>query len=367
VYSSHTGIMLGLIDLYLEKRDQFLARNRGDGGKSGEYYWKAREVYRNAKKLLEEQHKNNGADWPLLQLGQLHLKFQEFNEAEGYFLKALEKQGESGEVRNHLGVVSIRKEDYKKAAQHFEDALKKDPDELTVWSNLAEAYLKSKLFEKAELEYRRILDVAPDHVESLIGLGEVYTAMAENGDEDLFDDAIKYFNLGSQKGRTLDGSKQLKPKELAAVLYSRGYARVRLYEAGAKKLRADEALLADALKDFDDCYRSNSDFHKAARAGEKLRKKLERFAPERFADKVGPYLLILPSLLVFGASQYAYFVLNLASLSAGYYSLLTFGSLMFTVVGLYLPRILKLKFAGIELEKSVVDQISSSGTLGIAK
>jgi|GEM_PF-6522546 len=52
---------------------------------------------------------------------------------------------------------------------------------------------------------------------------------------------------------------------------------------------------------------------------------------------------------------------------AGYYALLTFGSLLFMVVGLYLPQILKLRVAGIELEKSSVDQAATGGTLGISK
>jgi hypothetical protein len=51
----------------------------------------------------------------------------------------------------------------------------------------------------------------------------------------------------------------------------------------------------------------------------------------------------------------------------GTYALLTFGSLIFMVAGLYLPQILKLKVAGIELEKSSVNQITISGTLGISK
>jgi len=54
-------------------------------------------------------------------------------------------------------------------------------------------------------------------------------------------------------------------------------------------------------------------------------------------------------------------------ISVEYYILLTFGYLLFMVVGLYLPQILKLKVGSIELEKSTVDQIRTSGTLGISK
>lgn len=64
---------------------------------------------------------------------------------------------------------------------------------------------------------------------------------------------------------------------------------------------------------------------------------------------------------------------NAPELPVGYYALLTFGSLLFMVVGLYLPQILKLKVAGIELEKSSLDQAAvgdqafAGGSLGISK
>jgi hypothetical protein len=54
-------------------------------------------------------------------------------------------------------------------------------------------------------------------------------------------------------------------------------------------------------------------------------------------------------------------------IDTGYYVLLTFGSLMFILAGLTLAQLLKLKVAGIELEKSAVDQITTSGGLGISK
>jgi len=51
----------------------------------------------------------------------------------------------------------------------------------------------------------------------------------------------------------------------------------------------------------------------------------------------------------------------------GYLTLIAFGSLIFMVAGLYLQQISKLKFGSIEIEKSSVSQISSSGTLGIKR
>jgi hypothetical protein len=54
-------------------------------------------------------------------------------------------------------------------------------------------------------------------------------------------------------------------------------------------------------------------------------------------------------------------------IEVGHYAILTFCSLLFMVVGLYLPQILKLKVAGIELEKSSVDQAQARATLGLRK
>jgi hypothetical protein len=48
------------------------------------------------------------------------------------------------------------------------------------------------------------------------------------------------------------------------------------------------------------------------------------------------------------------------------YLTLTLSSQVFMVVGLYLPQMLKLNVAGIELEKSAVRPIATSEALGIA-
>jgi tetratricopeptide (TPR) repeat protein len=55
------------------------------------------------------------------------------------------------------------------------------------------------------------------------------------------------------------------------------------------------------------------------------------------------------------------------SLEAGYYALLSFGALMFVVAGLYLQQLSKLKFGGIELEKTSETTTKVTGPLGITK
>src|SRR5262245_34252256 len=205
-------------------------------------YSKSRDAYRRAEQLLKNRLKQGADAATLLQMGQLKLSMEDYSDSEDYLLKAIEKDKESADAYASLGVVYSRKERYKKAIDCFEDSLKRDPDNLTIRSNLAEAYLKAKKIDRAEAEYRKLLNVTPDHVESLIGLGEVYTAMAEDGDGDMYDRAIDYFTKGKKLGESGEGSKKLKKKEVAALIYSRGYARVKLYEAA--KIKRDHKQLA---------------------------------------------------------------------------------------------------------------------------
>jgi hypothetical protein len=145
-----------------------------------------------------------------------------------------------------------------------------------------------------------------------------------------------------------------------------GYAKVKLYEAS--KRPNDEKLLHDALNDFRESYKNDSNNHRAKRAIDKLEKRLEHFSRRSALERIGPWLLTLLSLVVFLLSQSNYFFsIPGKQIEIGYYVLLTFGSLMFILAGLSLAQLLKLKVAGIELEKSAVDQITTSGGLGISK
>lgn len=410
-------------------------------------YWKARQAYIKAERLLRDQLKKDEDARTLLQLGRLNLAMGQYSDAENYLLKSIEKDKESAEAYASLGVVYTRMERFKKAIACYEDSLRRDPDNLTVRSNLAEAYLKAKVLDRAESEYKKILAITAGHVESLIGLGEVYTAMAEDGDGDMYEQAIEYFARGKKKAESGEGSKNLKKKDLAALLYSRGYASVKLYEA--PKTRRDEKQLREAERDFRECVQNDPEHHKAKRALEKIQKRLERFSAQSLTERIAPLVVAFLSLYIFVATQIGFFYGHTRSakppsinevvpraasvevapvkadvakgkeatrapgpdavhsaakkgasksaevpvkteggdaskdkavkstfkpeaappeaMGAGYYALLSFGSLIFMVAGFYLPQILKLKVAGIELEKSSVDQITTTGSLGIRK
>jgi hypothetical protein len=149
------------------------------------------------------------------------------------------------------------------------------------------------------------------------------------------------------------------------VLYSRGYAKVKLYEAS--KRPNDEKPLHDALDDLRESYKNDSNNHRANRAIDKLEKRLYHFSRRSALERIGPWLLTILSLVVFVLSQSNFFFsIPGKQIDVGYV-LLTFGSLMFILAGLSLAQLLKLKVAGIELEKSAVDQITTSGGLGISR
>jgi hypothetical protein len=164
------------------------------------------------------------------------------------------------------------------------------------------------------------------------------------------------------------GSKRLKTRELAAVHYSQGYARIKLYEAS--RPFGDESLLSQALQDFHRCTALDPDHSKAALAKDKLDKRLSTFSRQWFRERVAPCLVLGPSLFVLFITQLT-FIFGVPQpqkpIDVASYIGLTFGSLIFLVVGLFLPEIQKLKGAGIELEKSAVTQISTPGSLGISK
>jgi tetratricopeptide (TPR) repeat protein len=385
--ADHAGILIGLVNLHLakmedneegskkEKITQLLwpfvnpwreAQALESDVQNSANYWKARDAYKKAESILQWRRKEAKDVSILLQLGELYLKVEDFTAADPVLVEAMGKDADSPQPYADLGVIYSRKGDYTRAVQFFEQSLQKDIDDLTVRSNLAEACLKANLPERSEAEYKKILGVTAFHVESHIGLGEVYTAMGDAGDGDRYDEAIGCFDRGIMNGKSAHGSKRLRKKDLSAALYSHGYAKVKLYEAS--KRPNDEKPLYSALEDFKESYRNDSNSYRAKRAIDKLEKRLYHFYRRSALERIGPWLLTILSLVVFSLSQANFFLGKPGiQMEIGYYVLLTFGSLMFILAGLSLTQLLKLKVAGIELEKSAVEQITTSGGLEISK
>jgi len=265
-------------------------------------------------------------------------------------------------------------------------------------------------------EYRKILSIAPCHVESHIGLGEIYIEMPQESDFDLYSQAIRHFTKAISISNNAEGSKQLSKKELAEIQYSSGYARVQFYESSTAI--KDEKLLSEALKDFQNCVKNDPEHYKGRRATEKLQKQTNILRIQNSFQWIGTLFILIPSLSILGFTQYFFwkpFFLQesnsanhqqladslkatsnvdktttnknkpketiklpekvtqpTSKINTTEYFLLTFGSLTFSLISLYLPQLLKLKIGGtgIEIEKSSIDQIKTSQiptSLGIKK
>jgi tetratricopeptide (TPR) repeat protein len=379
-------------------------------------------LYYNALNLLKTSLEKQETSNTLYQLGKLYLNMEEVDEAEVYFKKVLDKNSESLELEletnQALGFLYSKKEDFSQAIQYYQRALKIDPDLLNTRSNLGEAYLKSTQLTKAEIEYKKVLKITDYHVESHIGLGEVYLAMGDEGESDLYSQAIKHFDKAIKISNEREGSKVLNKKELSGIQYLKGYTKIKIYEnsVGIK----DEKLLSDALIFFEECVTNNPENHKGSRAIEKLKKQKEIARSQNFPSRFAMYIILIPSGLIFLLTNIVFWLSFLPSFYINHqnnkvsvpkaspqatqtpiptaspkskdstqtqtkvaenktsesnkintteYFLLSFSSLTFALISLYLPQLLKLKISGtgIELEKGSVDQAKIPTSLDIKR
>ena len=384
------GILIWLANLYRERESETSVDERGrdggrwgsgglrgvrrrqvtpahDGSESVSAYWRSREHYQLAVRLLEEQLELHRDAETLRMRGELALAVEDLEKAESCFVEGLKldpSAAERASLLKGMGVVRMRRPDYAAAVRYFRDAVNRDADSLETRANLAEALLKDKQTADAEREYRRVLEIGPEHIQSLIGLGQVYSAMGDSEDDgELFDLAVRYFSDALTLSGNRRGSKQLTSMDQADVLYARGYARVASWERSAI---VGEGSPSSAKKDFKACLALNPTHYRARRALAKIDEREGRFSAQWLGEKVGPAAIALLAFAVFVVTQVSFVGGVGRDLGVGYYVLLTFGALLFMVAGLYLPRILKLKVGALELEKSVVEQVATTGGLGIS-
>lgn len=375
MYEKSVMARLGLLNLYIERASSPACR--------AEAYCNARKVYEEAKAILSERLSGAEDLDSMIMFGELGIAWNDYDgsgrwregegkKAEEWLTKALDKDKADGKNAGYtrtakpaasLGVIHARRRDYKKAIAFFEQALMLENDDLALRSNLAEAYLRDKQFDEAEREYGFVVAMAPGHVESLIGLGELYLARGEAGDPDMYEQATESFAAALRHGEGQRGSKRLKAKEQAKVHYLRAYAMVKSFE-GSKLLR-DQDLLWRARDEFKACSRHDPEHFHARRAVAKIEKSLGTRTPQRLLERYVPLLAFFAAAVPFGFAQWKFFWQADKEFGAAAYTTLTFGLLALMVVSAYLPQVLKLKFGGLEMEKSNVNQVATLGTLGI--
>jgi tetratricopeptide (TPR) repeat protein len=351
--------------LYTDMRDNGLIEKY-------ESYWHAREASTLAQEIVRE-HATHASGSPvvideLISVAEALIALGDLPAAERLLQYAAAYDRDNVTLELATGVLRAAQDNYEAAAGHFRRAMSLRPTNLKAQSNLGEALFKLGKRSEAETTYRKILSVSDLHVETLVGLAEVYTAMGEAGEEpeDSYSKAIDYFSRAIQISDSRQGSKVLTKKEMSAALYSRGYANVKLFEAGNPI--GNTSRLTNALKDFRDSRNLDNERDKAKLAAGRVEQRLKRAAADRISHIVGPVLVGSLALVVFILAQLSFFIGKpLSNFPPAYHAALTFGSLIFVIASLYLPSLLRLKLAGIELEKKPVEQIGTSTPLGISR
>ncbi|NOH01224.1 MAG: tetratricopeptide repeat protein [Chloroflexi bacterium] len=474
----HIGLLLALLEFYMEirklleyggakqnSRNKWLAQviailETGDDStlvrKSIDVNWQGMQVFQTLIRILDkrletvETQKLNTKIKAQYHLNRAkaYLAIERHADAKKDAEKAVACDDRYAEAYSTLGVVCMRLEDYKSAMQNFRLAIENDTDNLAYLSNLAEAYLKAEMLDEARKQYETVLKISPFHLDSIIGLAETFAALGDvpkegkrfEDAEEMYTQAIECYTRALSLADSDDASKVLKPQEVAAIRYARGYARVMLFESQTHR---DERILRDARRDFESIPPTDKNYQKAKRSAKKITEKLRPFSPSNLEQRAGGWVIMI-AFIAFLVGQFMFFLgqpvrvppgyrlteagvdalqaagvpdelllgiealvaerfdsqkdlldtvsalfgdamtldthrtvvaniepvpasMDYQQVDVGFYALFTFGPLIFFVAGAYLQQISRLKFAGIEIEKSSVDQISTSGSLGVSK
>ncbi len=304
---------MNLLELYLEEKEAYYDnRSEENGSKKNESHWKALREYRILKAYFDARLADHKSRQMLWQRGKIELQMKQYDAAEADFQAVLKEDPSMISALIDIGVSKMQQDQFSEAAGYFEQAMSIDPDNLTTRKNLAEACLKGRDKQQAEKIYREMLDLAPFHADALVGLGEVYTAMGEDankrdarGDaEEMFSRANDYFGqaLALESDKAADASRKLSPADVSAIHYSRGFARVKLFEAQGRK---ENRLMQNALSDFKRVLPGTDNFFKAGRAAHKLEARMN--PPQEVATTWGPRIIALFAMLVFLGAQWGYF------------------------------------------------------------
>ena len=335
-----------------------------------------------AIEILKSQLDEGSNFQTLLSLVDLCIETSDWTEARECLARSDSSYGryrlKRAETAARLGLVCLGSEEHDDAVKNFRQALLVKPGDLRFRSNLGTALLKLKQFEAAQDEFARVLNLAPGNIEALLGAAQASIELADDGDPDQYQIAQHYLNDALKYGRNQDvGSKRLENKDIAKIYYMRGYARTKSYEADTT--RTLPAALLGARCDFLRCKKLDPHNRKAPTAIEKINKRLGRGVKDSWADVTGPAIVLIFAAAVFVFAQLDFFFQGSAIHTflrlpwpgvikdATFYSVLSFGSLLFMIAGLYLRKVLKLKVFGIELEKAAIDQVSAPSTLGISR
>jgi tetratricopeptide (TPR) repeat protein len=125
----------------------------------------------------------------LLLMAELQMKLNNFNCAEEYLLKVLEKDIENALAHTNLGLIYARRGQLKKSVEAHQKALFLDPRSLYAHNNLGATYYRLKQYEESLAEFNYVLKINPrffpamhNIIRTLKGAGMIELAKARKED-----------------------------------------------------------------------------------------------------------------------------------------------------------------------------------------
>lgn len=339
----YPGFLVDAAELYLSAIENVKALSTEE---ASVLYWRAHDYIQTAKKKLSEKVESDKYE-ARLELGYLHLMEREYGEALTLFLSAKENM-DSGYVYSLLGQTAMAEEDFAQAIVYFEAALQRNVGSLTQTFSLASSHAGAKNYERAELYYRRVLGVAPEHLHALIGLGEVFTHVADADESEFYHDAEEAYSQAISVARKSRGVQSLSDHQKSELYYARAYVRVKLFQNS--RPYAGHEYLEGARKDINVSISYNSENHKAKRAYEQLNSGHVRHFS--LWARAGTAFLSVIFVLTIIMAQLGFWFKWPQQIEIAFYISLLLSSSVLLIALLYLPQVIKLKVPGLELEKA---------------
>jgi tetratricopeptide (TPR) repeat protein len=338
------------------------------------------QAMREACEQLQQNLDRTNGFFNLLVLADLHIEERDWERVRKVLDRAERQCGEMRlrhlEILVRRGILLLATEKPEEAARLFRQALVYRPGELVVKAYLGQALLNSKRYEAALRAFREVLDVAPGHVEALVGSAQTSIELADGGDVDHYVLAERFLTDSLRFGRDR-GSVKLRDVDVADVYYMRGYARIKRYESDMGVFRS--IVLMSAFNDFRQAGKNDPEHGPASLALNKVAQQIRRRSSESIGDIVGPIVVSVAAGIVFALAQIDFFLrgtrlhqmLAMPAESVlqqpGYYATVTFSALAVMIAGVSLRKLLKLKIAGIELERTAPARLVPAVTLGIGR
>jgi len=293
-------------------------------------------------------------------IGRAYLLLEDFSEAKKYLDDAVGRRPNTMDTLVAHGVLCLKTKDHVGAIRSFCVALARDPEDVSTRVLYANALFTAGDLEHSEVEARAVLSRAPGNVEAHLVLANINIELAEKGDADLYDEALRSLDAAWQLTGTVIGSKQSTVSAAAEIHNLRGFVYTRLYDRSP----LDNSLLASAQQAFRKCLALDPQNWHALAALRKIGERRRSIRRDSFSDRLAGPTCALLALAVFVISAYRFWK---ERLTPGYSMIFLFGSMLFLIASFYLPQLLKLKVGTVELEKTSIDNAISKLPLQIRK